>query len=344
MASSNDFSQVESEIMVQVHQAMIDEYDYEEGDYNRTDAERLARMYFDASDRALDGFFIDFDNVWTICGYSSKGVAKRKLTQRLRLKEGKHYQIREKALCQSAKRFNENKHMENPLCQSEEQKTLNQNGGQNKETIMLTSRGFCRFAAGADTAQGDVLRDFLQELTARVKNGQLPVARSDSGASQMTPTTTNNNNNTLRLDIGKTQTMFMQAVNSLQVAGRHTFIKLNSMTNYTILGKTKKQLKEERGITRKYVNTREYMSDLQMNAVKLVECTSAINVEQQVPESHYEIIELHQDVCDTTFTPKMLEKIRSTVASQRLTLRDARRSSLSDITNGVTNLVIKKTN
>ena len=84
-------------------------------------------------------FVINFDDVWEWCGFSKKGHAKRLFEKYF--KENIDYKI---ALPQSGKRKNE--------------------GGHNKETILMTVNAFKKFCMKANTDKADEIHDYYIKL------------------------------------------------------------------------------------------------------------------------------------------------------------------------------------
>lgn len=267
--------------------------DYDDGEYNRDDAIKLAKMYFDVSDRDREGFFIDFDQIWELCGYSSKGVAKRTLTERSQLlKLDKHYKI---VFCQSAK---------------------NPQGGRPSETILLNAKGFCRFASDAKTTQGIILKDFFKYFIANVKR-----------IFQQTraPTTTRSED---RIETCEVQKSFCQVVKDLGVAERDgmIYMKLNGKTNYTVLGKTKKQLKQDLKITKNSFSTRDYMSQLQLAATRTIELASAMELTKVKPTTSRETMKIHDTKGCGIYNDNGLRILNNSTLSEPMTLYQARKS------------------
>ena len=89
-------------------------------------------------------FIIDFDNVWKWCGFSNKGNAKTVLTKNFKIDID--YQVKKTASATSEAVLE-------PV-----------NGGQNRETILLTINTFKKFCLKAGTKKADEIHDYYIKL------------------------------------------------------------------------------------------------------------------------------------------------------------------------------------
>jgi hypothetical protein len=104
---------------------------------NMDEFTQVARMYLDCIDK--EGFVFDFDLAWSAAGYSTKGNAKRVLL-RAPFVEGQHYTI--------TTAVGRGK----------------QNGGQNKENIMLTRKALRMFILATKTQTSGAFLRFIESI------------------------------------------------------------------------------------------------------------------------------------------------------------------------------------
>jgi hypothetical protein len=107
-------------------------------------------------------FIINFDDVWKWTGFSTKGNAKKILNKNFVINID--YKI---------KKFSSETVLENNETECEFKKTAyqvekaileNTNGGQNKETLMLTVNTFKKFCLKAGTKKADEIHDYYIKL------------------------------------------------------------------------------------------------------------------------------------------------------------------------------------
>lgn len=284
-------SEQQEQAIVQTFNELSEDYDTDE--YNREDAIKLAKMYFDVSDRDREGFFIDFDDVWELCGYSRKDHAKTKLIQRSKLKEGIHYKILSPQLRGNSKAT-----------------------GRPRQPIMLTAKGFCRFATKAETSQGDALGDFLQNLTANVKRifqQQQPqnIARIEYREKSC------NTNKSISLTI-----------KNIGGANPMVYSRIHGKTNHTVMGMTKKQYMQRYNIPKK-INSRDYMHETQLQAVCILESASNDNLikKQPLQLNNFQIVTEHDKICNNFFTDEGLKYLHQCTENiEPMTLYTARKN------------------
>jgi very-short-patch-repair endonuclease/phage anti-repressor protein len=99
----------------------------------------LEAQYYEQFGESIfgQGFTVDFDNVWKMCGYSKKSNAKRILENFIE---------------------NDDFCVKNVPAQKRAGRILNKHGGSNKEIILLTKDTFKAFCMMANTAKGKEIR------------------------------------------------------------------------------------------------------------------------------------------------------------------------------------------
>lgn len=273
--------------------------------FNKEDGKKLAKLYFESVDK--EGFCFDFDDIWSLCGYTRKDNAKKKLiSTKNKLLENVDYKI-------SLRHSQDREH-----------------GGNNREIIMLTSRCFCQFALTAATDNGVVLRDFIQYMTSRFSILLKHLAANDVQIRHPI----GDGRPAKRIKACETQKSLMSVVNELEIKNPNPYIfaNINAKTNHTILGKTKKdlikELHEQKDLKKipKTINARDYMSEIQLNATALLESASSDKLLENKPDTTKGVLNCHATTCDDFFTESAKAYIRNKSVDVAHTLNQARKS------------------
>lgn len=103
-------------------------------------------------------FVIDFDNVWKWCGFARKGCGKRILYKNFIIDI--NYKV-QKGATTAVVAGNENSKTASHVGEAVFEKM---NGGQNKETILLTVNTFKKFCLKAGTSKADEIHEYYLKL------------------------------------------------------------------------------------------------------------------------------------------------------------------------------------
>lgn len=294
-------------------------------DFNIKSGKALAKLYFCASDK--EGYCLNFDDIWKLCGYATKASAKRQLlNKKLRFVEGRDYKVLL------------NTHVERSAKPGR--------GGNNREDIWMTSDCFCNFASASQTDQGWALRAFLKFLTKQVK---ILVDKQSTQSSQINPRVQG------RIAACDSQKEFTSTLKAIEYTKGHTYFKLNAMTNHKITGRTKRQIVRELAESgnlgtkklRKDTDThkkgdevpktaaditgRDYYPNTLLSATQISEKLSSKKLQEEYEKGtikdFHDLETIHERTLDNIFTEAALAEFHAEKMVKRISLEEAYKAS-----------------
>ena len=284
-------------------------------EYDKERMKEAARVYMEAINK--DGHIFDFDLAWKWAEYSAKHVAKDVIrgkknkngSRRIKplLRENIDYKIIPEAL------------LRNTL----EQNTRDGRGGHNKEKIMLTARGFNQFVLAARTPVGQILRDVVFSTMRIVKQLQTAVQTGTHRIVRVRPDNEVGERDAKRLKVCDTQKALMREMVDTNPDFARFCARVNGETNKAVTGRYKYELARELNMPPEKVNTRDYMTELQLALTEAVEILSR----EKLKDSD-DPLATHKDICER-MTANIKDELHGKIADYPRNLRDVRSSTVN---------------
>ncbi len=278
-----------TELLEETHVSMENQYIA----YDRHgDVSELGTVFMQCVDK--EGFIVPFEQAWQWVGYAKKSHAKRKIIKHL--KEGVDYIILKG---DSSLQYKYPSLGSAFKCDFPPGKKK-QNGGQNKEYIFLTSRGFGQFAMAAQTSEGQMLRDFLMLLAVGVKRLSEEIKAGTVELKRPSPEPAGRNQEIKRLKVCESNKSLMQTIMGTGPANAALYGKVNGATNKMVTGRYKYETAKLLGKKPSQVNARDYMTPAQLAIAEAAEILSREEIEEKGIDAS-EALETHQnDLAEVT--------------------------------------------